>query len=167
MQISKEKINSLFRRMCDDNEAFTAFYEAMERPMFAVAYRILQSREEAEDVVHDSFLKLYKKETTERVSQGYSYALSTVRNEALQRLRKSKREFPCGEVRAATLLNPVKSVIEDALRELTQEERVIVTLRVNAELGYREIGKVVGLSAATVFRRYMKAISKIRKELET
>ena len=43
-----------------DREAFEMIIRTHSRTLFAIAYGILQSREEAEDVVQDSLVKAWK-----------------------------------------------------------------------------------------------------------
>ena len=43
-----------------DREAFEMIIRTMSRPLFAIAFGILQNREEAEDVVQDAFVKAWK-----------------------------------------------------------------------------------------------------------
>ena len=56
----------------------------------------------------------------------------------------------------------VAEQFEELMEELDDEEREIFTLHVDAELGFREIAKMTGLSTASVFRRYRSAIRKLR-----
>src|SRR5207237_9468792 len=42
-----------------DREAFEMIIRTMSRPLFAIAFGILQNREEAEDVVQDAFVKAW------------------------------------------------------------------------------------------------------------
>src|SRR3954451_7015628 len=43
-----------------DREAFESVIRQMSRPLFAIAYGILQNREEAEDAVQDALVKAWK-----------------------------------------------------------------------------------------------------------
>lgn len=173
-------INQMLQRLSSDPDAFTNLYNEMKKPMYAVAYRITGNREDAEDSVQDAFLNLLRGGRGSYARNGRAYLFQIVHNEALRRLRKRSGEIVCGDpaefTAGAERIFGADSVagdardaefagsdIESALCALSDEERRIVSLRVEAELGYAEIAKVTGKSLPTVFRRYRAAIRKMQQ----
>ena len=55
--------------------------------------------------------------------------------------------------------------VETAVKKLPFTEREILSLRINGELSFDEISRIVGLSLPAVYRRYRKAISTLRERL--
>jgi len=52
--------------------------------------------------------------------------------------------------------------IDDLMKDLTYREREAIKMRVEADLTFREIGKVFGISAPGACARYMSGIRKLR-----
>ena len=172
MSTENNQLTIWIRNMKTSREAFEALYNEMSRPMYTVACRILKNRADAEDIVQDVFLKLLKKSDDEAVENARAYILQTVRNEALMMLRKRSREelrdempeeVPGGEAETDSAENRVS--ILSALSALEPEERDIFTLHVNGELGFEEIAGILGMSISAVYRRYKKAIKKLRSRI--
>ena len=169
--IDNNTVNRLLSDIVRNPDAFTRLFNEMNVPMYMVAFRILRNRADAEDVVQDVFLKLLKNVPTE-ISNGRAYIFQTVRNTAISRLRRRNFETSTNPEELLPLLrndeaedggsDSVAEQFEELMEELDDEEREIFTLHVDAELGFREIAKMTGLSTASVFRRYRSAIRKLR-----
>ena len=56
--------------------------------------------------------------------------------------------------------------IESAIGRLPCDERDILVLRLNADLPFREIAPIVGLSLPATYRKYRKAIKTLRELLD-
>lgn len=169
--IDNNTVNRLLSDIVRNPDAFTRLFNEMNVPMYMVAFRILRNRADAEDAVQDVFLKLLKNVPTE-ISNGRAYIFQTVRNTAISRLRRRNFETSTDPEELLPLLrndeaedggsDSVAEQFEELMEELDDEEREIFTLHVDAELGFREIARMTGLSAASVFRRYRSAIRKLR-----
>lgn len=169
--IDNNTVNRLLSDIVRNPDAFTRLFNEMNVPMYMVAFRILRNRADAEDAVQDVFLKLLKNAPTE-ISNGRAYIFQTVRNTAISWLRRRNFETSTDPEELLPLLrndeaedggsDSVAEQFEELMEELDDEEREIFTLHVDAELGFREIAKMTGLSAASVFRRYRSAIRKLR-----
>lgn len=169
--IDNNTVNRLLSDIVRNPDAFTRLFNEMNVPMYMVAFRILRNRADAEDVVQDVFLKLLKNVPTE-ISNGRAYIFQTVRNTAISRLRRRNFETSTDPEELLPLLrndeaedggsDSVAEQFEKLMEELDDEEREIFTLHVDAELGFREIAKMTGLSTASVFRRYRSTIRKLR-----
>src|ERR1044072_4716870 len=76
-----------------DREAFETVIRSTSRNLFAVAYGILQNREEAEDVVQDTFVKAWKSRWRVRdAAQLPAWLSTTARHRARDLARKRKPE---------------------------------------------------------------------------
>src|SRR5207249_9430023 len=74
-----------------DREAFEMVIRTHSRTLFAIAYGILQSREEAEDVVQDSLVKAWKTRWRVRDPVKFTAWLATIaRDRAHDMSRKSR-----------------------------------------------------------------------------
>src|SRR3954464_12080676 len=80
-----------------DREVFEMIIRTHSRTLFAIAYSILQSREEAEDVVQDSLVKAWKTRWRVRDPEKFPAWLATIaRHKAHDAFRK-RRTVPLHE----------------------------------------------------------------------
>ncbi len=152
-----------------DKEAFTHIYAELKQPVFTIACRIVQSREVAEDITHDVFVKLFLAPPDSSVRNSRAWVFQMTRNLAIDTLRKK----PCVDVDELAL--PVEdgstAVIaqmdmEAAFGRLTEEERQVVTLHLNGDLTFREIGAILGTSLPSTYRTYRRALKALRNYLD-
>ena len=163
------ELNALFARIrSGDKEAFAEVYQLLKQPVFTIAYRIVQSRESAEDITHDVFVKLFRSPPDSSVKNIRAWIFQIARNLAIDALRKQSRiAEEDGYCRMEDPYSPLhlRMDMEAALRKLPREEREILTLHLNADLGFREISNIVDLSLPATYRKYRKALKSVQTEL--
>lgn len=73
-----------------EEAAFAALYQATSAKLYAIALRILRSREAAEDVVQDSYTKVWERAGAfdPRIASPITWMAAIVRNRALDEIRK-------------------------------------------------------------------------------
>jgi RNA polymerase sigma-70 factor (TIGR02957 family) len=145
----------------DDSEAFMAHRELM----FSMAYRMLGTVADAEDVVQDAWLR-WSAAPRDDVAEPRSYLVRTVTNIALNRLRsaQARRETYVGPWLPELLLTQTNHNITErtelaesvsvamlvVLESLTPEERAVFVLREVFDFGYPEIASALGRSEPAV-----------------
>src|SRR4051812_46076706 len=77
-----------------DREAFEMIIRSQSRALFAIAYAILQSREEAEDVVQDTLLKAWKTRWRVRDPEKFPAWLGTIARYRAHDLAQRRRPVP-------------------------------------------------------------------------
>ncbi|HOD10394.1 MAG TPA: sigma-70 family RNA polymerase sigma factor [Flavobacterium sp.] len=72
-----------------DDRAFTLLYDMYSKSLFSVISNLISDREEAEDVLQESFVKIWKNIETYNDSKGrlYTWMLNITRNSAIDKLR--------------------------------------------------------------------------------
>lgn len=151
-----------------DRDAFARVYQQLKQPVYTICYRITQSRETAEDITHDVFVKLFRSPPDASVNNIRAWIFQMARNLSIDALRKKSRtaeqdeESDIGDSYDHIHL---QMDIEAALRKLPSDEREILTLHLNADLGFKEIANIVGLSLPATYRKYRKALKTMQKEL--
>src|SRR5712675_3028400 len=80
-----------------DREAFEMIIRTHTRPLFAMAYGILQSREEAEDVVQDSLVKAWKTRWRVRDPEKLPAWLATIARHKAHDVFRKRRSVPLSE----------------------------------------------------------------------
>src|SRR3954447_20949213 len=126
-------------------------YEQLRPLSFAIAYRMLGSVAEAEDVVQEAFLRLHR---TEDVEQPKAFLATVTTRLAIDQLRSAR-------VRRETYPGPwlpepiVTDAVDDdsismallvTLESLTPVERAVFLLHDVFDYGYEEIAEIVGRS---------------------
>ncbi len=106
---------ALMRQLQDgDENAFASFYRRFSPGLFSMIYQILQDQKEAEDVLQEAFVQMWKKSSTYDANRSglFTWAVMISRNKAIDRLRSRQRRFRT--VEAATAEMEVSLPIEVA-----------------------------------------------------
>lgn len=162
-------LNEYFSRVRNgDKEAFAQIYDELEKPVFTIVSRIVQSKEIAEDVTQDVFVKLFIGPPDSTVKNPRAWIFQMARNAAIN-AKKKKQGIDIDSVELVAddqISNTViRMDIESAISKLPQIEREILSLRINAQLHFHEISYIVSLSVPATYRKYRKAIKSLREFL--
>jgi RNA polymerase sigma-70 factor (TIGR02957 family) len=154
-------------------------FDELRRPAFAIAYRMLGSVSEAEDVVQEGFLRLHRaRERGERIESPRAYLSTVVSRLALDHLRSARvrRETYVGEwlpepllasadddpARKAEMADSLSLAFLVLLESLSPEQRAAFLLREVFDEPYDRIAEIVGTSVqnarqlATRARRHVE-----------
>ena len=159
---------SLFAQLIDR-------YSAMA---FTLAFRILDNREDAEEVVQDAFVKAYEhlgdfrqksKFSTWLYRIVYNTAITSTRNRKpfLQEIDGQSYQVPDtgssdGLVYGFTT-DEAGELVRKMLALLPEEDRIIITLYYLNESGIEEIHAITGLSKANIKVRLFRARKKMQE----
>ncbi|HDR7659030.1 MULTISPECIES: sigma-70 family RNA polymerase sigma factor [Bacillus] len=151
-------------------------YETYQSLLFSLAYRILGSVMDAEDIVHDVFITLNNIEDVQSIENMRAYLCKMVTNRSIDKLRSAahKRNVYVGmwlpepfveEVDDPSESFVMKESISTAylllLQQLSEVERVVFILREVFSYEYEEIASIVDKSNANcrkIFQRARKSI---------
>ena len=151
---------------------FAALVERQSRFVFRVAYALLRNPQDAEDVVQETFLKLYRTGAWERMENEKGFLARTTWRIAVERLPRTRQELP-GPERASQDASPEDAVISAGtvaavhkyMDALPEELRQPLALSTVEELNSREIAELMGLPEGTVRTRLMRARQILREKL--
>ena len=163
----------IFRIRSGDEVALASLYKLLGPNVFALALHMLRNREDAEEVLQDTFVKLYQ--TAERfdpeLGSAKAYVYTIARNEARMRLRarKSRPGKADLDVHAADSLFPaahidadVSMVVEAALEHLHHEDANLLQASFFQGYSHAELSEQTGLPLGTVKSRVRRALLKLR-----
>ena len=89
MRVAEINLQALFCRIANgDREAFSCVYQELKRPVYTICYRITGSKESAEDITHDVFVKLFMSPPAPSVQNIRAWIFRMARNLAIDALRK-------------------------------------------------------------------------------
>jgi RNA polymerase sigma-70 factor (ECF subfamily) len=164
--------NSEIKRKLDairggDNVAFEELYNDLKTPIYTIIYRITWDKSSSEDVMQEVFFKLYQSPPETHIKNLRAYIFQMGRNLAIDSTRKQHPDISLDEIAEAAHLPiddfSLRMDIEDALKTVPAQECQIVTLHVIGELKFREISAIMQIPLGTVYGRYKKAISTLKK----
>ncbi len=165
----------------EDKAGFQEIYEITYQKLIYEGMDILHSQIDAEEIVHDCFVKVaqdyagYREKSPEDMA-GILYVM--VRNACVNRVCVRERHR---ETRTGTEENPpaadgdpleevlteeVSDMLEIAMRQMPAEDRDIFTLRYYYDMSHKEIGEKLGMKTKTVDLRLYHAKQKLRKMLK-
>jgi RNA polymerase sigma-70 factor (ECF subfamily) len=159
-------------------ESLRALYRACGGKVMAVALRILGDRAEAEDVVQETFLELWRRSDRYDATRASptTWAIVVARSRAVDRLRSRASAARAVEARQAEpapeppTLEPVEAReererVRAALSSLPEEQREAVELAFFEGLTHREIAGRTGQPLGTVKSRVRSAMEKLQRSL--
>jgi RNA polymerase sigma-70 factor (ECF subfamily) len=167
-----------------DKQAFSELYDRFSGPLYGAALRILRDPAEAQDVVHDAFITLWGKAGTFDTARGnaFSWAVTLVRNRAIDRVRMRRRRAelleasapddlgygenptgPSGEESAA--LGDDARAIRAAVATLPVEQQRALELAFFGGLTQEEIARKLSEPLGTVKARIRRGLLKLRDSL--
>ena len=167
-----------------DEVAFASFYRRFAPGLFSMVYEILHDQKEAEDVVQESFVQMWKKASTydPKRSGLFTWAVMISRNRALDRLRSRQRrgrtlEAAAAESAAAPIElaaqadellgeNEERTRIRTALSHLPEAQRRAIDLAFYRGLTQAEISTQLGEPLGTIKARIRRGLVALRSFLE-
>ena len=166
--------NLIIRMASNDGAAFRELYQQTSGVVYGFAMSILRNKHDAEDVMHDAFIKIHSSAVTYKPSGNpMAWILTIVRNLCLNRIRAGKvcEELPEYDDLSGTSNDSEtmldRMVLETAMNVLDAEERQIVILHAMTGFKHREIAEILDLPTGTILSKYNRALKKIRKEMES
>jgi RNA polymerase sigma-70 factor (ECF subfamily) len=154
--------------------ALEQLYAQTKSSVYGYALSILKDRQNAEDVMQDTYIKLYGAAGSYK-PQGkpMAWIFTITRNLALMKLREQGRRptVPEEDVPLAAPGDDMersldRQVLAAALTTLSDEERQIVILHSVSGLKHREIAALLELPLSTVLSKYRRALAKLQKEMK-
>jgi len=157
-----------------DHQAFEELFRAYFTPLMAFSRRILGDEDDAREVVHQVFIKLWERRREIDLSTSLkSYLFTAVNNRSLNVIRDRKKFSPeevpelagewdvSAELEAMELEEKIRAVIAS----LPEKCRVIFELNRFDGLKYAEIATQLDISVKTVENQMSKALKILREQL--
>ena len=168
-------------------ESFKILVERYAQPLYGFAYRMTGKQELSEDIVQETFVKVWKKIGQYNAGSNTfkPWIFTIARNTIIDQLRKKKmptisdfdskdgynfltETISDPDTLPATLIAKAeqKNMIDESMQSLSAEDREILTLHYQEELTFETIGKILKKPLNTVKSRHRRALAKLKKQLE-
>ena len=175
-------INSILK---GDTNAFSILVERYKNMVFTLALKMVKSREEAEEISQDSFIKAYKNLNKFKGDSKFSTWLYKITyRTSLDSLKKNKDKYNIDTIDEVNI-NKIKStegildgierkeraeVINRCMQNLPEDERAVLWMFYFEELSLKEIIEVTDFSEANVkvklHRARKRLLSIVEKRVE-
>jgi RNA polymerase sigma-70 factor (ECF subfamily) len=171
-----------------DPDALRVLYEQVGRPLYSMAFKMLSSRSEAEEVVQDVFVSVWK--NASKFDNGkakvFTWLSMLIRNRCIDRVRANKRRIPTAETQCAAsersdqkictktgaddlLVQERAERIRSAINRLSADQREAINMAFYLGMTRVQIAEKQGVSLGTAksrirygFERLGKILSKER-----
>ncbi len=172
------------RSIGGDPESFNQLVLRWERPIYALAYRVIGREEDARDVCQETFLRAFRalngfRGQAKFSSWLYRIALNLCRDwvrrerrtplvqapDELDALELAAVHEPAPSVEDLVARRELTRVVEQAMARLPEEQRTAIILKEYHELTFQEIADLVGCPLSTVKTRLYQGLSVLRREL--
>lgn len=154
-----------------DMRALEEVYRLFEQPVHALAWRLLNDRDEAREVLHDAMLAVFDKRAQFRGdSPFWGWLRQIAVNEALMRLRKRRidyvEELPeLAELETSVPVAASRPELERAMAQLPELTRSVVWLYHVEGYTHEEIAAAFGRTASFSKSQLSRGTARLRAQL--
>lgn len=162
-----------------DKPAFEELFLRHHRKLYLFLFRLLHSKEDAEEIVQDSFLKVWERREDFIESYPFEAFIFQIAKNAflnLQRKRVNRRVFEnhlaffseqhSSETENYVLYQETKAILRVIMDKLPPKRKEIFLLRRIDGLSRTEIAEKLGISVMTVDNQLLKANRYMKEELK-
>ena len=168
-----------------DKSALASLYDSLSRPLYSLAYRVVNDSSEAQDIIQDVFLQIWQKAGTYDTSRGsvFGWAATLTRNRSIDRVRMRKRRSellaesapdlqpasPSGDLDSGASLwvQEKATAVRSALGQLAPEQQKAIELAFFSGLTQLEIAARLNQPLGTIKARIRRGLLKLKETLPT
>lgn len=176
--ISDEELLKLLTQPDTLEVAFSFLVDRYSQQLYAVIRRIVYRHEEADDVLQNTFVKVWRHiGTFKGQSKLSTWLYSIATNEALSHIRKEKnmRRLPLTteeyDLTQMLMSDPyfdgdlAEAQFMAAIDQLPEKQKLTFELRYFQDLPYKEISEITNTSEGALKANYHHAVKKIKKAM--
>jgi RNA polymerase sigma factor (sigma-70 family) len=156
------------------SKAQSHLYNLYSKAMYNLAYRILNNREDAEDILQEAFVECFRNLNTFRFESTFgAWLKKIIVNKCINHIKKKKIDLTLCETLPNTIQEEEEEVIYDTSRifkgieMLPDGYRIILTLYLLEGYDHSEISQILGITESTSKSQYSRAKEKLRNSLST
>jgi RNA polymerase sigma-70 factor, ECF subfamily len=169
--IISQKLFSSQKR--EENDAFEELYDKYSSALLSIALKITKNQQLAEDVLQESFIKIWKNIAKFNQSKAtlFTWMLNITRNTAIDLIRKrnftqniqlDSSIFPELEERVNNSLNINTIGLKELIQELRPEHQEVINAVYLSELTHEEASVALDLPLGTLKTRVRKALKELK-----
>ncbi len=149
-------------------EIFSELYDRHKNRIYAYTLRVTVSRDDARDILQETFIRFYQSLQTTFIANVGAYLLITARNLCLNQKRsqrnyeKLSEDIPAEEFLIRFEHKDLITQLSKALACVDFDQREAFVLRYYHTLEYEEIAEITGQNINTIRNRVWRAKEKIK-----
>ena len=157
-----------------DADTFKKVFIPYHQKLYRIAYRIVQDAANAEDIVQDTFIKLWnKRDEMESVDNTEAFAIIILRNTCLDYLRKTKNDrytdYDTDMPETTSLTKQIElqdeaEKVKYLINKLPDQQRQVMMMKHWDDYSDEEIEQATGLSAGNIRVILSRARKTIREQ---
>jgi RNA polymerase sigma factor (sigma-70 family) len=148
-------------------------YDHYSKAMYNLAYRILNNREDAEDILQEGFVECFRNIGNFRFESTFgAWLKKIIINRCINHIKKKKIDLTYCESLPATIYEEEEEEVVyetkkifKGIEQLPDGYRVILTLYLLEGYDHAEISQILGISESTSKSQYARAKEKLRNIL--
>lgn len=150
-----------------ETDSLAWLYETYRAEVYRLAYMMTRQSALSEDITQEVFLTAVEKAHTYRRNVSVkAWLLTITRNNTLNALKRQIRTAPLEAADAVSVTDETDIEFLDCLKCLEVAARQIVLFHVVYGLTHKEISGVLGISHSAVRKRYERALTALRLDME-
>lgn len=173
------------KSVAGDQDSFNQLIVRWERPIYALAYRVIGREEDARDVCQETFLRAFRalpgfKGQAKFSSWLYRIALNLCRDwirrqkrtpvvsapEGLDIIEMAAEQGPVESIEDLVARKQLSATVAEAMQQLPDEQRTAIILKEFHGLTFQEIADLQNCPLSTVKTRLYQGLSVLRRDLE-
>jgi len=177
-RVEHEDIHSLVESVkYGDREAFMGITRLYQRKVFLLAYSYFHNKEDALDIVQETFLRFYQKTHMFKKGKNFqNWLLQITKNICIDYYRKhhskgnewGRKEniedvhLPSHNQGHSHSSSDLREIISRCLEKLSERQRMIFVMKHYNQLQYNEIAQILNIASGTVKSLHFKAVRNLR-----
>ncbi len=160
-----------------DREAFVTITRLYQRKVFVLAYSFFRNKEDALDIVQETFLRVYQKIDMFKKGRNFqNWLLQIAKNLCIDFYRKRQsKETHLNEGTDISELNikdprasetheaaDINSILSSCIDRLSEKQRLVFVMKQYNQFEYSEIAQILNVATGTVKSLHFKATQKLR-----
>jgi len=176
--VEKEDIYTLVEKIKEgDREAFMTVTSLYQKKVFLLAFSFFRNKEDALDIVQETFLRLYQKVYMFKSGKNFqNWLLQIAKNLCIDYYRKNygknkewQSEKPINEMNLAVqnerdplISSDLRGIFSTCIKKLAEKQRMIFVMKQYNQLKYSEISQILDISMGTAKSLHFKAVQNLR-----
>ena len=177
-EVEHEDVYTLVEKIKEgDREAFMTLTTMYQKKVFLLAFSFFRNKEDALDIVQETFLRFYEKAKMFQKGKNFqNWLLQITKNLCIDYYRKNysktkewDRNVPVDEMNLPTQeehdpyrSSDLRGIISTCLTKLAEKQRMIFVMKQYNQLKYREIAQIMDISLGTAKSLHFKAVQNLR-----
>lgn len=170
-------IFSMLKNPATRDKGFLKLMDTYKEPVYWHIRRLVVSHEDAEDVLQETFINVYRfVDSFKGESRIYTWLYRIATNECIKHFRKNKNWLKNAELITDKMMGNLSECdsensesmlvkFQQAILQLPEKQRIVFNLRYYDELSYEDIGQILNSSVNSLKTNYHYASEKIRQYL--